>query len=179
MKRFTAILLMSLMVLLANGTLWASDDHKDGYRSKFYGTVEALPEGLIGIWTVNGRTVVVTEQTRIEEEHGRVLVGAYVEVKGASDGQTLHASKIEVKRNSSSRSDDDSKYQRSDHEFYGVVKELPSGDLGIWLIDGREVIVDQQTRIETKHGRPMVGARVEVKGAYQNNSFYARKIEVK
>ena len=180
MKRFTALMLMSLMILLANGSLWASDDHKDGYRSKFYGTVDNLPEGLLGTWIVNGRSVIVTERTRIEEEHGRVLVGAYVEIKGKSDGQTLHASKIEVKRDSSSSSrDDDSRHQRSGNEFYGVVKDLPNGDLGTWLIGEREVIVDHQTRIDTKYGRPMVGSRVEVKGSFQNNSFHARKIEVK
>lgn len=179
MQRFTTFLLISLTILLASVPLWASDDHKDGYRSKFYGTVESLPDGLLGTWVINGRSVVVTEQTQIEEEYGRALVGAYVEVKGKTDGQTLLADKIEVKREASGSRDDDSRHRRSDNEFYGVVKALPRGELGTWMIGEREVFVDQQTRIETKHGRPMIGATVEVKGSYQNDTFHARKIEVK
>lgn len=178
MKNFSTLLLLSLSLLLA-GPLWASDDAKHGYQSKFYGTIEAMPEGRTGSWIVNGRTVIVTPQTRIEEEYGRALVGAYVEIKGNSDGQTLQAGKIEVKRGTAGTRDDDSYARRSENEFYGVVTSLPQGNLGTWLIDDREVFVDSQTRISSKHGHPVVGSKVEVKGSYQNDSFHARKIEVK
>ena len=62
------------------------------------GVVETMPaEGLIGTWQVSGRTVQVTEATRVDQEMGSLAVGVPVEVEGAAqpDGSIL-ASEIEV-----------------------------------------------------------------------------------
>ena len=68
--------------------------------SRFTGVVESLPSNpeRIGDWTVSGRTVRVTVDTRIDEERGHVAVGSIVEVKGApqADGSIV-ATEIEVK----------------------------------------------------------------------------------
>ncbi len=75
--------------------------HAD-YRniSEFYGTIEALPgTGLNGIWLVSGRNVLVTLNTRIKEEHGRITVGSSVEVKGGYSGTNFVAYEIETKNN--------------------------------------------------------------------------------
>jgi len=69
-----------------------------GYESKFYGTVDDLPQDIIGIWVVNGRQIVVTMETRIKEKHGRPEPGAYVEVEGSNTGAMFTASEISVKR---------------------------------------------------------------------------------
>jgi len=73
---------------------------RNGRYAKFYGTVEQLPaDGLIGDWIVSGRTVRVSTITLIDQRHGAVSVGAYVEVKGIqqADG-SVNATKVEVKR---------------------------------------------------------------------------------
>ncbi len=74
--------------------------HGSGYtRAKFYGIIEMMPKsGLEGKWKVNGRTINVTPRTRIEEEYGKAVTGAYVEVKGGYSGNSFIAYKIEVKR---------------------------------------------------------------------------------
>ena len=67
-------------------------------ESKFYGTVEVLPQsGLNGVWKINGREVVVTSNTKIKEEYGRLNVGSSVEVEGAFSNNTFTAYEIEVK----------------------------------------------------------------------------------
>jgi hypothetical protein len=56
---------------------------------EFRGTVETLPaSGLVGDWTVSGRTVHVTSSTQIREKHGPVRIGIPVEIEGnqRSDG---------------------------------------------------------------------------------------------
>ncbi len=73
-------------------------DRHESYEIEFYGTIEKLPDGLTGIWTISGRQVAVSEDTYIDEEYGRVRVGAYVEVKGRQDGKVFKAYKIEFKR---------------------------------------------------------------------------------
>jgi hypothetical protein len=72
------------------------DSAKGG--SKFYGTVEKIPADRIGSWTVNGREIKVTGATRIKEEYGSAVSGAYVEVEGSNTGKVFTADKIEVKR---------------------------------------------------------------------------------
>lgn len=138
---------------------------------KFYGMVEALPDGsLIGDWTVSGRVVHVTATTRIEQKKGAVQVGAYVEVKGYSEADgSFTATKIEVKSG------------RPESKFYGYVEALPAGGLiGDWTVSGRVVHVTANTRIKQKKGAVQVGAYVEVKGYSEaDGSFTATKIEVK
>jgi hypothetical protein len=72
-----------------------SDDRRES--SKFYGTVEAMPQsGLNGVWKIDGREVMVTPNTRIKEEYGRLKVGAIVEVEGRLSDNTFTAYKIEM-----------------------------------------------------------------------------------
>jgi hypothetical protein len=99
--------LMALLTLgLAPGSAFAERDRVQAQAGggEFRGVVDSLPgtAGWIGEWTIDGRTVRVEPGTRIEQEHGRPAVGAYVEVKAQrqADG-SLKATKIEVKRRGS------------------------------------------------------------------------------
>ncbi len=97
-----------------------------GYRSKIYGTVEKLPEtGLAGIWIVNGREFIVTERTRLEQKHGLIEPGAYVEIKGIKSENTFTAEKIEVKRAKA-----DASYGATEQKIIGKVEKIPKGTLG-------------------------------------------------
>ncbi len=96
MKKIVSTILAALALTAVQTAVFAGDDQ--GYRSKFFGTVEALPAGFSGTWIVNGRSVEVTPQTVIEQERDRIAVGTYVEIEGRSDGRTITAYKVEVKR---------------------------------------------------------------------------------
>ncbi len=107
MKALSAVLVMGFALVLTTGTALGSEYekrsgmeywHHEHYESKIYGTVTKIPEGGIGTWVVNGKEVLVTKDTLIKEEHGKAVVGAFVEVKGSYDGKTFTAYKIEVKR---------------------------------------------------------------------------------
>lgn len=137
------------------------------YKSKIYGVVEQIVPGTKGRWIVDGREVIVTPDTRIEEKHGKAAVGAFVEVKGVFSGREFIAKKIEVKRDSSHA------------RIYGVIEKIPQAGFGIWTIDGKRVFVDDKTEFDEEYGRAVVGAYVEVKGSYSANGFSAREIEVK
>ncbi|NOZ28954.1 MAG: hypothetical protein GXP39_13005, partial [Chloroflexi bacterium] len=156
------------------------NDHPGDQTVKFYGTVESLPaNGLIGEWVVSGYVVHVTSATRIEQEHGVVQVGAYVEVKGSlqSDG-SVNAYKVEVKISTGGGSGRSHSYAK----FYGIIESLPNtpGWIGDWTVGGRTVRVSAATRIEQEDGIVAVGAYVEVKGwAQSDGSVDATKIEVK
>ncbi|HEX9022513.1 MAG TPA: DUF5666 domain-containing protein [Geobacteraceae bacterium] len=81
-----------------------ADDEREGedrpasYESRIYGTVEKMPPERVGLWVVGRRDIIVTKETKIVERHGKVEVGAYVEVKGNNTGRRFSASRMEVKR---------------------------------------------------------------------------------
>lgn len=48
---------------------------------EFYGTVESRPAENPGIWVVSGQQVEVTDKTKIDNDHGPLVVGSCVEVE--------------------------------------------------------------------------------------------------
>lgn len=148
-----------------------------GSYNEFYGTVEALPVGNIGQWTVSGRKVNVTAATYIEHPERGLMVGSYVEVKGpVQSDNSINATKIEIKSGTNSGS------PGSNNKLYGRIDSLPNDPnfLGQWTVAGRTVNVTQFTRIKRKYGTVAVGAYVEVEGLAQaDGSLNAREIEVK
>jgi Domain of unknown function (DUF5666) len=67
-------------------------------KQDFYGNVEKMPEGgMVGEWVVGGRTVTATKDTVFKEKHGKLQMGAYVEVEGTEKDGKFMASEIETK----------------------------------------------------------------------------------
>jgi hypothetical protein len=67
-------------------------------KQEFYGNVEKMPEGgTLGEWVVSGRTVTTTKDTAFKEKHGKLEIGAYVEVEGSEKDGKFIASEIETK----------------------------------------------------------------------------------
>ena len=156
-------------------------DHEN--ETKFTGIVESLPgtPGLIGDWRVGGHTVHVTSATRIEQEDGRVAVGATVKVEGTTrSDSSVDAKEIEVRSGAGHGDDDDDDGEGP--EFKGTIQSLPGtpGFIGDWRVGGRTIHVSASTRIETEDGPVAVGAFVEIKGVVRaDGSMDAVKIEVK
>jgi Domain of unknown function (DUF5666) len=151
-------------------------------RDEFKGMIESLPTGgLVGDWRVKGRTVHVTAATLIDQEHGRVTVGAVVEVSGMlrADG-SLDATRIEVRRRSDSDSSDGSS-EGSPATVKGAIQSLPSSGLvGDWTVAGRLVHVVSSTKLKSEHGAFAVGVTVKLKGLQMSDgSIVATKISVR
>jgi len=100
-------LLAGLVISLAAGTGIASaygygqlrglQYECNGYEGRMSGTVEKLPDGLLGIWQVDGREISVTGETLIKERLGKAKVGAYVQIDGTCREKALDASRIQVR----------------------------------------------------------------------------------
>jgi hypothetical protein len=68
-------------------------------QSKFYGVVQTMPtNGYIGEWKIDGKIVTVTKETKIKEEEGKLAVGAYVEVEGATSEGKFLATELETEK---------------------------------------------------------------------------------
>ena len=64
-------------------------------------------------------------------------------------------------------------------ELYGKIESRPANGLeGTWIISGRHVNVNENTRISEKHGRAANGQYVEVKGRWIGDTFSAFSIKV-
>jgi hypothetical protein len=157
-----------------------NSEYHSNYPGKFYGPVEEMPEtGREGIWIINGREVLVTKSTKIEEEHGKVAAGAYVEVEGDYSGKTFTAYEIEVKGESSSDDDSPQSEKMYNIKFSGIIETIPeTGYDGLWIIDGRKVQVTSKTLIDETEERASVGAHTEVKGIRIGDTITAYEIEI-
>ncbi|MEW6130841.1 MAG: DUF5666 domain-containing protein [Acidobacteriota bacterium] len=152
---------------------------QDDDRNELHGIVQSFPSGLIGDWSVSGRTVHVTSSTIINLEHGQVAVGVLVEVKGTTraDG-SLDAATIEVKTASSVGSSSRSG-EGDSLSVKGAIQTLP-GDptlIGDWKVKDRTIHVTTTTKLSTEHGAFSVGKSVKVKGlTLADGSVLATKV---
>jgi hypothetical protein len=85
----TTIIVLACLMLAGNLAL---------AKQEFYGNVEKMPEsGMIGDWVIGGRSVTASKDTEFKEKHGKLQLGAYVEVEGAEKDGKFLASEIETK----------------------------------------------------------------------------------
>ncbi|MBK9707863.1 MAG: hypothetical protein IPO77_12885 [Acidobacteria bacterium] len=158
----------------------AGNTPEPGYI-KFTGVIKSLPPVIqifptptpLGDWKVGEKLVHVTADTKIDQEKGRVAIGALVEVEGLlkADG-SVQAIRIEVKN----VFNDTLNYIR----FFAKIVSVPGNTLiGDWKIGDKLVHVGERTRIRTEHGRPVPDAFVEVEGNQRSDgSVDAFSIEV-
>jgi uncharacterized protein DUF5666 len=163
----------------------APEPEPEAEDTKLLGAIDALPGGgLVGDWTVGGKTVHVSASTKLETEDGAAFaVGATVEVEGTqrSDG-SIDATTIELKTAvGPGPKDPPAPPPAAGVSFTGAVQALAStpGFVGDWTVAGVIVHVSDATRIEQEDAPLAIGATVEVKGTKRaDGSVDARRIEV-
>ena len=132
----------------------------------FFGTVQTLPASpFTGDWIVNGRSVHVTSNTRIDKP-GSLAVGSFVLVSGSlrSDG-SVDATRIQV------RQPNEFNHQINLFELFGSVQSMPAtGVVGDWVISNVTVHVSSATQFNAEHGhRITVGSQVVVVGTQRTD----------
>lgn len=171
---FSSALILGLFIPLKgfSGEPKKADKHTESevigeITAKMHGTIEKLPKnGLIGRWVVKGRNVHVTKDTHIDERHGKVAVGVFIEVEGNTKGKDIDAYEIEVE---------------GDILVHGKIEALPKNGLhGIWIINGKKVIVNKETHIDKEYLPNMVvGSTVDVEGKNIGDSIEAYEIDLR
>lgn len=135
--------------------------------AKMHGTIEKLPkDGLIGTWVVKGKNVHVTKETHIDERHGKVGVGVFIEVEGNTKGKEIDAYEIEVE---------------GEILVHGKIESLPKNGLhGTWIINGKKVVVNKETHIDKEYlSNMVVGSTVDVEGKNIGDSIEAYEIDLR
>jgi hypothetical protein len=140
------------------------------------GPIEALPtSGLVGDWTVGGKTVHVTDATMVNQMAAPAAVGATVEVQGTlqSDG-SIDALHLEV---IPSRPPGPPTARPA--TLVGLIDALPaSGLIGDWTVRGVTVHVTSTTTVDQTDGSIAVGTAVLVHGTLQTDgSIDASSVE--
>lgn len=175
MKRTTVLSAAALLLCALNaGRADADEDHLP--MAAFYGTVEAMPqEGLQGTWIVNGREIVVTHGTGIEQKHGAAAVGSYVKVEGSFSGSSFIVQELDVERDAGSRQ----AAALYNCRFAGTVEKMPeNGYEGRWIVAGRQIEVGSATVIDETAAKASAGSRAEIKGIRAGNAVKALEIRI-
>lgn len=125
------------------------------------GEIEAMPEdGLVGVWTVAGKQVEVSEQTRIMQRRGLAEVGATVHVVGFTEDDVVKALLVVVMAPAEGA---------ETFQLIGTIETLPTGGTtGEWVVSGKTVLVTEWTRIAglqfVKVGAPVTVLGIEKTG---------------
>lgn len=144
-------------------------------RAKIYGTVEKMPEnGVEGTWQINGRKLLVTRNTKIEEKHDKLSVGVYVELEGNFIGKTFTVTEIEVKGRRHHKS-----HRGYNSQFVGKIESLPQkGFEGRWVVDSHQIEVTDKTLVDETIGKASIGCEVIVKGIRKEKLIKAFEIKI-
>ena len=182
--RTAARFVLGLAALLVVSAAAAKDGMDDPSATEISGVVQSIPAGgLIGDWKIAGKAVTTDAATRFDQEHGKVGVGAMVEVKGAAQADgSLRAATLEVTIGVGAPPPPPGGGDGSDDgEFAGPIVALPDGTLiGNWTVGTKTVIVVSTTALEQEHGAFAIGAIVEVDGLPDaSGAIVASKIETK
>jgi hypothetical protein len=138
-------------------------DEQGGWRrpTQFTGKIEALPEGgLVGVWTVAGKQVDVSAQTKVMQRKALAEVGATVHVVGWTEGDLVKAILVSVIAPPA---------DATPFQLVGVIEALPEGGMvGEWTVSGNKIQVTEATRIAGQQF-VKVGARVTVVGTQKTD----------
>ncbi len=140
---------------------------------KFEGVIQNIDNSQTPpVWTIRtaggDMPVRVTPDTRIDEEHGPAVVGAWVKVKAhlelGNGNVIIVADKIEVKRSPDTC---------IKVEFHG---ELTAVTTNTWTVNEYTVVITDTTEVK---GTPVVGAIVKVEGCLQaDGTVIATEVKV-
>jgi hypothetical protein len=102
--------------------------------------------GYVGLWIVSGVEFSGTAQSKFEEDHGVLTVGAYVEVeyRVVNGVRVIHEMETEVPPGA------------GDDDFVGTVESLDDSALAAgvaanstWVIGGRSFVATASTRVDS------------------------------
>ncbi len=160
----TVVLLLATVVLPLAGGVAAQDDNGRRPIVKFEGTVEDVPDGgMLGEWTIDGRTVLVVESTRFVETKGPAEVGATVVVLARLTEEGLEAMQIRVVTP-----------RPTVVRIRGFITELHVADMYL-VVNGLTVDWDEDTVIL---GELVVGAFVKITAIMSGSEYLATRIQV-
>lgn len=133
----------------------ADDETLAPNEVRLAGVITSVPAGLVGDWTIGGRTVKATAETRINQSRATAQVGQWASVRALkqNDG-SLVAFRIDV--------------LPPIVRLEGPIVSIDAAS-GIWVIAAQAFKVDENTRINEREGEAEVGAWVEVQAEEQSD----------
>jgi uncharacterized protein (TIGR03437 family) len=155
----------------------SGNDDDDKSDVDFRGTVTAIAKsGSTSTWTVSGRMVQVSADTKIEPRGNPPELNDCVDVQGNLTGTTLVASRIQGLGKGACRAE---KGHEDTPRLIGLIEKLPAVStlIGDWTVSGQQVKVTADTDLEHDQAPFAVGACVEVRGPVQSSVVQATHIE--
>lgn len=136
---YTVVEGVNIAVQLKGDDDCGGEDNEDEAQ----GLVETLPDGLLGMWVVDGVSYEVTADTELVEKHGPFATGACVEVE--YDPATNIASKIKTSDDCFEDPDNNDQFER----VYGTLEARPVELIGDWAVSGITYTVDADTAFDS------------------------------
>lgn len=145
----------------------SSNDEFQG-EGVLFGKIQSLPDtGLLGEWNIGGMTFIVTDATKLDQEHGQFALDVTVKVHFVVDANgNKYAREIEAKfanNEDGHDHDGDGRFEGAEGHAFGTIESMPADLLGAWTISGITYMVTVDTHFVEPHSDFGVGAKVRVK----------------
>ena len=144
--------------------------HDDEFQGEgvLFGKIQSLPtDGLLGEWNIGGMTFIVTDTTKLKQEHGAFAVDVTVKVHFVVDANgNNYAREIEAKfadDDDGHDHDGDGTFEGAEGHAFGTLENVPTDLIGVWTISGITYTVTADTRFVEPKSTFTVGAKVRVK----------------
>jgi Domain of unknown function (DUF5666) len=113
--------------------------------AQVYGVVDQFPPELVGEWKVGGTFYTATTATHFEQDEGPFFVGGCVSVRyNPADKMAVEISTAEPFKCGGP--------EPVESKFFGIVSEIPTGTLGVWVVGGNSFVVTTSTQLEHEDG---------------------------
>ena len=145
----------------------------DAETWRLYGVVDAMPDGLIGNWSIAGESMTATSDTNFRERFGELAVDAYVVSAGYFDDA---GERIAMMIGTLSNQNGDDYHYGATWHAYGVVETMPESWFGPWTVAGQAFTATETTRFNEQHGPIDVGVAAHAVGYYDDGNAYAYSI---
>ncbi|MCC7354578.1 MAG: hypothetical protein IT330_12595 [Anaerolineae bacterium] len=147
-------------------SVWESSDEPMVVNEvRFAGVITSVPAGLVGDWTIGGKTVHTDATTSVNPRRAPAQAGNWAGVRALKqDDGSLFALRIDI--------------LPPIVRLEGPILSMDDAT-GVWNIAGQQIKVNNETRINERMGPAVVGAWVEVQAQEQGDgSLLALRIAV-
>ncbi len=144
-----------------------------GTQREFFGHADTIPDGLVGVWTIDGVNYTATNDTEFKPRRGGFLPGVclFVHAKEGVIKEMETAQEFRCDANGT---------PSVQGELFGLLQSFPDGLIGEWNIGGLTVVADASTEFKQERNNFAVGSIVKVKFYVTTDKvIHAVKIENK
>lgn len=173
MKKIVTTTLVLLIGLSGTAFSKEKNNNKEINEAKVYGSIQNMPKNFTGVWVVNKKNIEVNNQTKFEGNKSNYKKGIGVKIEAKLLGNKFVAEEIETYNTNSIIK------EKTEIDLYGSVESMPKNFTGVWVVNKKNIEVNDKTKFEGNKSDYKQGIDVKIETELVGNKYIAEEIEIK